>query len=230
MPTGKARVRGGIAWRKKIRFAQGDRSFIVEKIHENQRLSMPRMTRRIERQLLSDIRAAMGYAVSVDKKPVPTATEQRNKLENIQSLASKLHAEIRGGSIARGKKSVHVEELDLHTGDILHQAIRRCEGEGFAGPSKQCFLDLLEDIANANAIELVQSSSYPYPYRQRFLDKLARLWLTYTGADPDGVKTNPGSGKPYGRFYDWAQEIFWLAFEEYSPRERVAEAVSKLEK
>ncbi len=230
MPTGKSQIRGGIAWHKRTRLLQGDKTVLVKKVRKNRLPSMPPWTQKIERQLLSDIKAAIGKAVSFDKTSVPTATEQRKKLKRIQSLANELFTEIRGGSRKRGKKTVRVKELDFHTHVIMHQAVRRTGGQGFAGLPKRDFVDLLEDIANANAIDFVQPSSHSHPYQQYLLDELAWLWLTYTGANPDGVKTNPDDGKPFGHFFEWAQEIFWLAFEVDAPRERVAEAVSKLKK
>jgi len=230
VPTGKSQIRGGIAWRKRIRLLQGDKTVLVKAVRKNRRPSVPPWTQKIERQLLSDIRAAIGDAVSLDKTSVPTATEQRKKLTRIQSLADELLAEIRGGSRKRGKKRVRVKELDYHTGVIMHKAVRRSGGQGFAGLPKRDFVDLLEDIANANAIDFVQPSSHPYPFQQYLLDELALLWLTYTGGNPDVVKTDPATGLEYGEFFYWAQRAFVIAFSDQAPRERVAEAISKLKK
>ena len=230
MPTGKSQVRGGMAWRKKIRLRQGDKSFLVEKVRHNRRPSMPPWGRKIERQLLSDIRAAIGFAVNLDKTPVPTATEQRKKLKQIQSLADELLTEIRGGSRKRGTKTVRVKELDLHTGDIMHRAVRRSGGQGFVGLPKRDFVDLLEDIANANASDFVQPSIHSHPYQQYLLDKLALLWRTYTGANPDAVKIDPKTGLEFGEFFYWVQRAFVIAFDDQAPRGRVAEAISKLKK
>ena len=138
MPTGKSRVRGGLAWRKRVKLVQGDKSFLVEKVRKNRRSSMPPWTQKVERQLLSDIRAAIGFAASLDKTSGPTATEQRKKLKRIQSLADELLTEIRGGPRKRGTKTVRVKKLDLHTGDILHKAVRRRSGgQGFAGDRRR---------------------------------------------------------------------------------------------
>ena len=230
MPTGKAKTRGGVAWRMRIKLSQVDKSFLVEKVLNNRLPSMPPWTRRIERPLLSDIRAVIGFAIPLDMTTVPTATEQRKKLKRIQSLANELLTEIRGGSRKRGKKPVRVKELDLHTGDILHRAIRRSGGEGFAGLPKRDLVDLLDDITNANAADFVQPSSHPRPYQQHLLDDLARLWLTYTGANPDGIKTDPETGLEFGEFFFWAQRAFFIAFGDQAPRERVAEAIFKLKK
>ncbi len=108
MPTGKSQVRGGVAWRKRIKLVQGDESFLVEKVSKKRLPSMPTWTQEIEAQLLSDIRAAIGFAASLHKTSVPTATEQRKKLKRIQSLADELLTEIQGGSRKRGTKTVRV--------------------------------------------------------------------------------------------------------------------------
>ena len=230
MPTGKSQVRGGLAWRKRIRLAQGDKSFLVEKVRNKRRPSMPPWTQEIECQLLSDIRAAIGYAISLDKTSVPTATEQRKKLKRIQSLADQLLIEIRGGSRKRNKKTVRVRELDLHTGDIMHKAIRRSRGQGFSGKPRCEFVDLLEDIATANTKDFVQPSGHPHPYQQHLLDELALIWRDYTGGNPDRIKINPKTRLESGEFFYWAQRACVIAFGDQAPRERVREAISKLEK
>jgi len=230
MPIGKARIRGGVAWRKKVRLKRGDREYIASTIRENREDSAPGWSQEIEETLIADVKHAIGFAASVDKTQTPTATEQRKKLKRIQKLALDLIVEILGGQKSRGKSAVRVKGLDIHTIDALHRAIRRHGGSGFVGLDRREFINLLDDIARADILSQTHPSSHPHPYRQYLLDELASIWVRHTGRLPHHVTIDPETGMEKGAFYFWAERAFKLAFGDRPPRERVDEAVSKLKK
>ena len=187
-------------------------------------------TKADETRMMEEITRAVNFSLGLDRQQYPTATVQRKKLKRIRQLARDLLLEFEGGRKIRKTKSTDVPPMDRHTEYLLRRAIRLDTELVFSGKERRELLDLLELIATADATCLVVPSSSPHPARQYLLDELAVIWFRYTGSAPDGITTDPDSGEPRGRFFDWASDIFETAFKISPPRERVSEAISKLKK